>query len=483
MSQCLNPDCLQKNPKNAELCQHCGANLQLHQQYRAMKVIGEGGFGRTFLAFDESQSEEPACVIKQFCPQTQGSENLEQASQLFAQEAQRLRELGKHPQIPELRAYFTQGNQQYVVQEYIDGRDLAQILETEGKFSEKQIQDVLEQLLPVLDDLHQRQIIHRDIKPANIIRRQDGTFILVDFGAAKHVPTTAFSVTGTTIGSAEYVSPEQAMGKAQPNSDVYSLGVTCLHLLTRITPFELFDVAEMAWAWRDYVDVPIQQELGEILDKMTVQATKKRYQSASEVLRDLQSAKAPSSSPSQPKPKFSSLSPSTATSGSQVELRSAVGYDYTRLWDLLAKQKWKAADKETANAMLKVAGRDKFLRVEDMDNFPCEDLRTIDRLWVKSSNGKFGFSVQKEIYIKLGGTQEFDTIKMKKFGNTVGWRENGKWKDYKELNWGNPLIPFWGNPMRENTPQGHLPSFVWWGFGWGVELISSLAQRLVNCHI
>jgi serine/threonine protein kinase len=479
MSQCLTPNCLRKNPKDAKFCQYCGASLHLHQQYRAIRTIGEGGFGRTFLAIDESQSAQSACVIKQFFPQAQGTKNLEKAAQLFAQEAQRLQELGKHPQIPELWTYFTEENQQYLVQEYIDGQDLAQILETEGKFSEKQIQDVLQQILPILDYLHQRQVIHRDMKPANIVRRQDGTLILVDFGAAKHVATAAISVTGTTIGSAEYVSPEQAMGKAQPNSDIYSLGVTCLHLLTQVTPFELFDVAEMAWVWRDYVDVPIQQGLGEILDKMTVQATKKRYQSASEVLQDLQPAKPPSSSSSQPKPKSPSPSPSTATSGSQVELRSAVGYDYTKLRDLLAKQKWKEADEETAKAMLKVAGREKegWLRTEDIEDFPCEDLRTIDRLWVKSSNGKFGFSVQKEIYQQLGGTREFDPEIWEKFGDTVGWRDDGRWKNYRELNWRRPL--------RDNTPEGHLPRG--WGKkiggGIGVLWFSSLAQRLVNCNI
>jgi hypothetical protein len=133
-----------------------------------------------------------------------------------------------------------------------------------------------------------------------------------------------------------------------------------------------------------------------------------------------------------------------------VELRSAVGYDYTKLRDLLANQKWQEADQETAKAMLKVAGRDDFLREKDIDNFPCEDLRTIDRLWLKFSNGKFGFSVQKEIYQQLGGTREFDLEIWRKFGDTVGWRDDGgRWKTRKELNWRRPL--------RDNTPGGHLP--------------------------
>jgi hypothetical protein len=129
-----------------------------------------------------------------------------------------------------------------------------------------------------------------------------------------------------------------------------------------------------------------------------------------------------------------------------VSPESAVGYDYTQLRDLLAKQKWRQADEETAKAMLKVAGREKegCLRAEDIENFPCEDLQTIDCLWVKYSNGKFGFSVQKEIYQSLGRDEDYETVK--KFADMVGWREDGKWKSYGEL-------CFYGN----HQPAGHLP--------------------------
>ncbi|WP_071518171.1 GUN4 domain-containing protein [Geitlerinema sp. PCC 9228] len=156
----------------------------------------------------------------------------------------------------------------------------------------------------------------------------------------------------------------------------------------------------------------------------------------------------------------------------EVSLESAVGYDYTRLRDLLANQKWREADIETEKAMKKVAHiEDDFLREEDIDNFPCEDLRTIDRLWVKSSNGKFGFSVQKEIYQKLGGTREFDVDIVIKFGDTVGWRDDGEWLAYAGMyvNTERPRdcrIPprdvenlgEWGEgEWLENTPEGHLP--------------------------
>ncbi len=187
MSQCLNPDCLNQNPPNTNFCQKCGSKLLLAERYRAVKIIGQGGFGRTFKAVDEFKPSQPFCVIKQFFPQAQGTQNLEKAAELFAQEAVRLESLGTHPQIPELLAFFTQDNRQYLIQEFIDGKNLQQELETVGAFNETQIWELLNDLLPVLEFIHSQQVIHRDIKPENIIRRPDysqkkGELVLVDFG-------------------------------------------------------------------------------------------------------------------------------------------------------------------------------------------------------------------------------------------------------------------------------------------------------------
>ncbi len=153
-----------------------------------------------------------------------------------------------------------------------------------------------------------------------------------------------------------------------------------------------------------------------------------------------------------------------------VELKSARDVNYTKLRDLLAAGKWKEADQETADIMLKVANRQKqgYLDVEDIDNFPCEDLRTIDQLWVHYSNGRFGFSVQKNIYIGLGGTREYNDEVWEKFGDQVGWRKGGEWLNYSDLTF----------ELRNTTPRGHLPSVGgvqvcgvgvagFWG-GWGV---------------
>jgi uncharacterized caspase-like protein len=155
-----------------------------------------------------------------------------------------------------------------------------------------------------------------------------------------------------------------------------------------------------------------------------------------------------------------------------VPLKSERGLDYTKLRDLLATGKWKKADEETANKMLQVAERtsEGWLRVEDIDQFPCEDLRTIDQLWVKYSNGLFGFSVQKRIYESLGGSGEYDQKIWEAFGDRVGWRVNSEWLCYDDLK------------FNTKAPQGRLPNVLGGGV-WGGRRFSSLASRLVEFNI
>jgi len=310
VSYCLNINC--KAPRNHltdYVCQHCGTDLVLQQRYRAIDLIGQGGFGVTFLAIDEAKPSKPRCVIKQFSPHSQG--NSRKAAELFQQEAVRLEQLGGHPQIPELYAHFEQAERQYIVQEFIDGQNLMAELQTGAPFDEDKILIILLNLLPVLQFIHQGKVIHRDIKPENIIRRVTpireaatietplagtsspqgaiGSLVLVDFGAAKYAPATALEHTGTRIGSAEYVSPEQRGGKAVFASDLYSLGVTCLHLLTRRSPFDLFSWGDGNWVWRKYLrGQRVSNHLATVLDRLVAPALKNRYQTADEALAALQ---------------------------------------------------------------------------------------------------------------------------------------------------------------------------------------------------
>ena len=447
MRQCLNPDCLFPNPDNFQYCQKCGNKLLLRERYAPQSILGQGGFGRTFLAIDEDKPSKPYCVIKQFLPQAQGTDSIEKASQLFAQEPQRLEELGKHPQIPELMAYFTSDNRQYLVQEFVKGATLQTELDKNGVFSEQQIKKLLIEVLQILDFVHSKQVIHRDIKPENLILSSENKLFLVDFGAAKIVKPQQRTATGTIIGPAEYCAPEQSMGKPLFSSDLYSLGVTCLHLLTGVSPFDLYSPMEGEWVWRDFLNGNlVSDELGKILEKLASPIAKHRYQSVKEVMQELnfvdQNVRR---SPSQ------ILPPPPPPSQPPVKIPQpsvTVPNQYQKLEKLLAAGKWKEADEETIKVMLIVANREKqrWLNVKSIDNFPCVDLRTIDGLWVKYSNGRFGFSVQKRIYQSLGANEIA-------FGDRVGWRRKvwlgmGLWKYYHELT------------FDITAPQAHLPGCI-----------------------
>ncbi|WP_017305780.1 serine/threonine-protein kinase [Spirulina subsalsa] len=487
MRHCLNPGCLHpSNPENHQFCIKCGQKLLLRERYWAQRILGQGGFGRTFLAVDEDKPSKPFCVIKQLLPQAQGTASLSKAAELFAQEAGQLEQLGDHPQIPELLAYFTDNGQQYLVQEFVNGVTLAQELTENGVFCEQQIRELLIDLLGILDFVHGKNVIHRDIKPENIIRRKlDQRLVLVDFGAAKVLQQVQRTVTGTIIGSAEYCAPEQSMGKAKFASDLYSLGVTCLHLLTRMSPFDLYDFNEMAWVWRDFLSGnSVSDELGQILDHLIQQAPNKRAQSAQAVLQLLQPTSTALNSPQTPQPTLSK--PETQPQPNSLLIHPTnfpIPLQYQELEQLLKAQEWRKADEETAQQILKVTDRSSlgYLNPEDMPKIPCVDLQIIDQLWLKYSQGLYGFSIQKQIYNNL----DCESEKLwKTFCDVIGWRKKGSWLYYRNLN------------FSLSAPKGHLPVikiyyealgigslFGQGDFGFESDDFAAFIKRLDECKI
>ncbi|WP_341525448.1 serine/threonine-protein kinase [Nostoc sp. UHCC 0302] len=256
----------------------------LQESYRLVKLISKRGFGKTFLAVDEGKFPPIPCVIQELSLQNE-------ISKTFEQKVQWLEELGQHPKIPKFLASFQQNGHFYLVQEFIAGRNLAQMVEEEGAFDESQIWQLLKELLPVLKLMSDRNIIHCDIKPENIIRRSSpnletrGDLVLVDFRSAKIVTEIDQLTTEISIGSPEYAAPEQTRGKAVFASDLYSLGVTCIYLLTQISPFDLFDIANNCWVWQQYLTTKVSDRLAQILNKLLQNAVNHRFQSADEVMQ------------------------------------------------------------------------------------------------------------------------------------------------------------------------------------------------------
>jgi WD40 repeat protein len=291
MTCCLNPACHNPpHPDGVNFCSNCGIPLiVLRNRYRPIKTLGGGGFGKTYLAEDIDKLNEH-CVIKQFAPQVQGTGALNKATELFEQEAKRLQQLGKHPQIPTLLAYFNEDNRLYLVQEFIEGQNLFKELQNQGNFTEQKIRELLLDLLDILQTVHQQQVIHRDVKPENIIRDSNGKLVLIDFGASKQLTQTVMTNPGTAIGSFGYAPLEQMQGgEAYPASDLYSVGATCFHLLSGIHPWELWKRQGYGWvgSWRQHLPQPVSQELGRMLDKLLQEEHQQRYQLAEEVSQDL----------------------------------------------------------------------------------------------------------------------------------------------------------------------------------------------------
>ncbi|NEO97498.1 MAG: serine/threonine protein kinase [Symploca sp. SIO2E9] len=294
-------------------CTSCGMPLILRGRYIPLRLLGQGGFGAAFLAKDRDTPTCRQCVVKQFQPTGDLTpKQLEIAQNLFRREAEVLERLGRsHPQIPDLFAFFSLSTPSlqpgkedeffYLVQEFIDGQDLEEELKSKGQFSQAQVLEVLLEILKVLKFVHSHGQIHRDIKPSNIMRQRHGRLYLLDFGAVKEV-TAAGSASGgksTRIYSGVFAPPEQIRGsQVYPSTDLYSLAVTAITLLTGQNPETLYDSYSNQWLWINYS--PVSDNLEAVLNRMLLPVPEQRFQSAQEVINALNRAKVPQVKPQTP---------------------------------------------------------------------------------------------------------------------------------------------------------------------------------------
>ena len=267
----------------------------LQNRYRILSLLGQGGFGRTYLSEDQGRFNE-RCALKELTPAQGDAYALDKSRELFQREAQTLYQI-QHPQIPQFRATFEQDQRLFLVQDYVEGQTYRQLLDqrkTQGlAFAESEVLQLMQQILPVLAHIHAKGIVHRDIAPDNImLRQQDNKPVLIDFGVVKELATRFQTMmTGvaepTTVGKPGYAPSEQMQtGKAYPSSDLYSLAVTAVVLMTGHEPQELFDDTTMTWYWQRWVTV--NPGLAQILNRMLSYRPGDRYQSVSEVAQALQ---------------------------------------------------------------------------------------------------------------------------------------------------------------------------------------------------
>ncbi|MGA1285780.1 MAG: protein kinase domain-containing protein, partial [Prochlorothrix sp.] len=299
----------------------------LQNRYQIRRILGQGGFGRTYLADDQGRFSE-ACVIKEYIPPQAGAYALTKSKELFQREAATLYQI-QHPQIPQFRAVFEEEERLFLVQDYVEGSTYSALMEEyrfqHTTFSIEAVQAMVVQLLPVLTQIHSRGIIHRDISPDNIIqRRSDGLPVLIDFGVVKEVATRIQSEQpqGTTVGKPGYAPSEQIQtGTAYPSSDLYSLAVTAIVLMTGEQPAELFEAATATWRWRTFVP-GVPYGFADVLDRMLSYRPGDRYQSAEEVLAALAAANVQTNAPTAaPAP---AATPSTTTAPATVAVSGAM---------------------------------------------------------------------------------------------------------------------------------------------------------------
>lgn len=254
----------------------------LDRRYRLLEILGEGGFGKTFLAQDTKRPGSPLCVVKQLKTNFSTSEVFIKAQELFNREAETLEDLGKNSNIPTLLAYFVENELFYLVQEYVSGHTLSKELIPQQPLPEAKVIEILQQLLLILQFVHSKNVIHRDIKPENIIRQEaDDRLILIDFGAVKKV--TASQQQQTIIGTPQYVPEEQLHGKTTFSSDLYAVGIIALQALTGIIP-------DYDSNWQEILkqnNFKVSDRLSCFLLTMSNRVASQRYQSATEALRVL----------------------------------------------------------------------------------------------------------------------------------------------------------------------------------------------------
>lgn len=288
--------------------------MLLNNRYRIIRSLGSGGFGETFLAEDTQIPSTRRCVIKQLRLIQDNPQTYEIVQQRFAREAAILEELGDgNPQIPRLYAYFCEGQQFYLAQEYIQGQTLSEVVASQGCLRESRVREILISLLKLLNYIHDKGIIHRDIKPENIIiRASDNQPVLIDFGAVRETMAAQINSQGNVtssivIGTPGFMAIEQAAGRAIFASDLYGLGLVAIYLLTAKLPQELeIDTDSGEIIWQQNI---VSHNFAAVLDKAIRSHVIERFSTAKEMLEALQPQPTVQVMPSSP----GKIAPASAT--------------------------------------------------------------------------------------------------------------------------------------------------------------------------
>ncbi|MES1021791.1 FHA domain-containing serine/threonine-protein kinase [Gloeocapsa sp. BRSZ] len=278
------------NLPNSLFCTRCGQPLTVLRQirqYQVLRILGQGGMGTTYLAWDTTKTiaNPQLLVLKEM---NADMAKIAKAQELFEREARTLATL-QHPGIPKYYDFFLQDGKKYLAMELIHGQDLERRVLERGPVTPAQAIAWMIQTCDVLDYLHTQDppLIHRDIKPANLlVRRADNSIVVLDFGAVKQSGTTP----GTRIGAEGFAAPEQERGQPLTQSDLYAVGATLIFLLTGETPFKFLKQRGRGYRF-DLSSVPtITPQLRRVIERATEPIPSDRYATAPELAAALKSA-------------------------------------------------------------------------------------------------------------------------------------------------------------------------------------------------
>jgi eukaryotic-like serine/threonine-protein kinase len=262
---------------------------KIHAQYDITKFLGLGRFGETYLAKSKDLPGQPLCVLRRFRPPDHQPFSLVKKS--FETQGELLYQLGQHDQIPRLLAKLEDGENLYLVQEYIEGELLSKELLPGKIWSQQQVIDLLQDVLGILEFVHHQNLIHRDINPQNLIRRwRDGKFVLLGCSGIKDLAAIwaqpADEQPSELVGTPGYIPFEQEEDDAQFNTDIYALGIIAIQALTGqvATTIERHPESYQL-TWKHLTKANLR--LVEIIDRMVRPDYRNRYQVAREVLDDL----------------------------------------------------------------------------------------------------------------------------------------------------------------------------------------------------
>ena len=403
--------------------------------------LGKGSTGITYLA---QTKKGKLVVIKTLKDEIFNdpyfSEFANKYQNEFRDEALRLA-LCRHPHIVEIENVFNEGNLPCIAMEYVGGENLRDRVKQRGILPETEALTYIWQIGEAAIAIHEKGLLHRDIKPRNIILRsskdEEMEAVLIDFGIAREfIPKEV--ITHTAAGSNGYAPIEQYAEKAARGeyTDIYSLAGTLYYLLTAEVPIPApTRAAKIALNPPEEFNPKISDRVRAAIMKGMEFDPEKRPQQMQEWLEMLGDRPL-------------SVKGETQIELEEVGLETAIeAIDYTQLQNLLAAGKWKDADGETREIITKILGRKTAVweNKEEIENFPCYHLNTIDRLWIKYSQGRFGFSIQKQIWDEIGGTDNANSVIYNRFLERLGWVVNGSWLTWHEFT------------FNFNAPPGHLP--------------------------